>query len=302
MKGKSTLLVTLRGGLGNQLFSYALGLELSRLNGLELVLDSSLLPSSQDSLGGVSRFPSEIQNFLHEGKVKNTRSQPLQRTNMRSKAVTALTRLFQASPELSAKIGVVLTSNLATFLENPRVQASWIPDLIIRGESALKFRSDIQLQVSSLRRPSLEYLRLSDEIRRSAPVAVHLREGDYQNLRHLYGPSSPSEYLHDAISRISPPGGAELWIFSDSPYATQRMDLNGAATRAITSETLSSPLETLLLMSQAIGLVGANSTFSWWAAFLARDGFSATLPFFAEAKHNISRLSTPSANTSVIAA
>lgn len=298
----SQLRVTLRGGLGNQLFSYALGLQLSRRFSLDLVLDSSLQPTQPDSFRGVSRFPPELQNFAVEGVVNLRNSQPAGATNAFSKVVSVATRLSHFAPDLSSKLGVVTSSNLDSFFRKDSLKPRWIPDLILRGESALELRHEIQTQVRSLKRPSPEYLKLSDQVLQAAPIAVHLREGDYQNLRHLYGPSSPSHYLARAFDLICTSDQQEVWVFSDSLGQSQRKDLGRKKVRFITSQTLSSPLETLLLMSQARGLVGANSTFSWWTALLGGEGYQTTLPYYKDARHNIGQLCAPNAQTVLIPA
>lgn len=299
IEGKSKLFVTLRGGLGNQLFAYSLGLELSEKHSLDLVFDTSMLPKRQDSLGGISRFPSELQNFSHEGTLKIGSYQPPGATNVISKLVTLVTKIATSAPVFSSRAGIVLSSNLEAFLADAHLTPRWIPDLVIRGESALKFRSEIQAQVRALKRPSPEFLSLSREIFEIAPIAVHLREGDYQQLQHLYGRGSTDKYLSDALSALGNDGSAEIWVFSDSPEAARGRKFAGTRIRSITPASLPSPIETLLLMSQSRGLVGANSTFSWWAALLAQDDFRVTFPHFTAARHNVVNLCAPTKDTYV---
>lgn len=296
------LRVTLRGGLGNQLFCYALGLDLARCFGRQLVMDASLLPRHQDSMRGVSRFPPELQNFAHEGLVLMENNQPFGKTNARSKSVTALSKLGEIVPAAASQLGIVLKENVETFFRNSSAAPRWIPDLVLRDESALSLRYDIRSQVRQLKNPSVEYLKLTKEIRQIEPLAVHLREGDYQQMRHLYGPSSSSDYISSAIQLVGESSTHEVWVFSDSPVALEQKKFGKLRVRVITPQTLHSPLETLLLMSQARGLVGANSTFSWWASFLGDEGFRVTLPYYKDARHNISNLRAPSPETIVIPA
>jgi hypothetical protein len=59
------------------------------------------------------------------------------------------------------------------------------------------------------------------------------------------------------------------------------------------SETLS-PLETLSLMSSGGSFIAANSSFSWWAAFLQNPGQPSIVPNITKARvNNFSRGAEP---------
>lgn len=60
-----TVVVQLRGGLGNQLFQYAAGVSVSSRHQTDLDIDVSLLPAHTVSRGGVRRWPALfLQNGL----------------------------------------------------------------------------------------------------------------------------------------------------------------------------------------------------------------------------------------------
>ena len=113
-----------------------------------------------------------------------------------------------------------------------------------------------------------EYWKLSQE---EQPLLVHVRLGDYLGEAN-FGILSP-KYYESSIEHLWKSGNfKKIWLFSDQPDdAIFRIpkDLR-EKTRLIESENLESA-ETLRIMTVCKGFVIANSTFSWWAAYLRRD-------------------------------
>ena len=120
-------------------------------------------------------------------------------------------------------------------------------------------------------------------------IVIHIRRGDLVESRETMGLLSP-DYYKEAIKHLtSPHGGNEVIAFTD--------DLVGAKDLAETLQVkmLLGPenikqWEALALMSQAKRLVIANSTFSWWAGFLATKNQGRVLipdPWFKNWHQNI---------------
>lgn len=101
------------------------------------------------------------------------------------------------------------------------------------------------------------------------PLIVHIRLGDYKN-ENSFGVPSP-EYYASAIQRLfhSDKYG-KIWIFSDEPDLASEMFRSAIPNevRWIHNEG-ESAAQTLEIMRHGKGYVIANSTFSWWAAFLS---------------------------------
>jgi hypothetical protein len=100
------------------------------------------------------------------------------------------------------------------------------------------------------------------------PTMVHLRLGDYRGLRNLYGEAS-LEKLKEVIEATAASSGGPVWLFTDSPedvgieFTTQL-----GISKVLGPNLLPIPVENLIAMSSGANLICANSTFSWWAAFL----------------------------------
>lgn len=96
-------------------------------------------------------------------------------------------------------------------------------------------------------------------------VAVHVRRGDYVGNPSL--DTLSERYYLDALSVLGPQG--PVFVFSDDPgWCRQHLDW------PVPFEALEGgrPEEDLYLMSLCQDHIVANSTFSWWGAWLAPRG------------------------------
>jgi hypothetical protein len=122
-------------------------------------------------------------------------------------------------------------------------------------------------------------------MRSDGAVAIHVRWGDYLNLRHVYG-TVPAAYYGRALALLTEAtGDRPVWLFSDDPEGAAEY-LRGTVdiARVVEPSAASTALENLLLLSSASGLACANSSFSWWAAYLAEGARVVVFPrpLFAE--------------------
>ncbi len=125
-----------------------------------------------------------------------------------------------------------------------------------------------------------EYRRLSEL---EMPLVMHVRLGDYRGEAGI-GMLSNSYYLANYQSLLSTREYRKIWLFSDEPNEALKF-LNSSLTlavRVIDSQNLSSA-QTLEVMTFGKGYLIANSTFSWWGAYLSNTANAevvAPLPWF----------------------
>lgn len=106
----------------------------------------------------------------------------------------------------------------------------------------------------------------------SFSVSVHVRRGGYASdpeANRIYG-TCPVEYYHAAARLIADKlvGRPIFWIFSDDPdWAAANITLPFDS-RYVTNKPGEHPAEDLRLMSACRHHIIANSTFSWWGAWL----------------------------------
>jgi Glycosyl transferase family 11 len=118
--------------------------------------------------------------------------------------------------------------------------------------------------------PSREFLSLREKLDYKR-IAIHIRLGDYLNLKSLF-PIPDEKYYLNAISRIDPID-PRYTIFTDDPVAVYKLYPNLAKdTETILDPTIDiSALETMALLSYHQKIVTANSTFSSWAAWFGSN-------------------------------
>jgi hypothetical protein len=274
--------VFLRGGLGNQLFQYALGLHVSNTQGKDLVIREDLLPDNEDQIAGVSRWPNQIRNFEHSGQHFSRAHQPAFDTNLFGKFMQAQRMFGDSAPRLLRRFGIhgAETSTLQDdelVLKGLRVINSYASS----KHFALAQQQHLIAQIQNVRNPSTTFGLLDTEIRSSKPIVVHLRMGDYFSLTDTYG-SISTKFIREGLTHLSSSDRPPTWIFTQEGDAlTQDLLDTIGPERVIDSKTLKSPLENLLLMSHGGGLICSNSTLSWWAAFLGGKNQNVVAPVYA---------------------
>jgi hypothetical protein len=112
------------------------------------------------------------------------------------------------------------------------------------------------------------------EILTSESICVHVRRGDYitnPNAVGFHGTCSPEYYRHAVAKLLSTLANPHCFIFSDDPvWASNALMLPCPSTVVQVNPKTEAHLD-LFLMSHCKHFVIANSTFSWWAAWLAME-------------------------------
>ena len=121
-------------------------------------------------------------------------------------------------------------------------------------------------------------------------TAVHVRRGDYASnpITGSYHGLCPPEYYSKALDAIAAHAGAapELFLFSDDPdWVREHFDTRGFPATVIDGIAhKGAPWHDMHLMSLCKHHTIANSSFSWWGAWLADNGGLICAPrrWFAE--------------------
>lgn len=133
-----------------------------------------------------------------------------------------------------------------------------------------QIRSELQLRVH-LREDSIKWL---DKIKKSpCPVSVHVRRGDYlAEKNQSVFMELPSSYYYDAIKELKKRcGDVELFIFSnDVAWCQEKLSFD-VPFHYVDCNDEDHGFEDMHLMSQCRHHIIANSTFSWWGAWLGNN-------------------------------
>ena len=295
-KHKKLTFVYLTGGLGNQLFQLACGLYSRGDN--QLILDSRLGKPRKNKSG----LP-EIVSFALPEEVKvlsDTKEDRLvaRCTNfMLRQGITP--KNFEKVPGyffITKKIcSIILSLYYKTFVRLSVGRDIGFSNLDAKKENSFLlgyFQSYIWASDPGvkplLRNLSLSILCNEVEFYKSLsisekPLIVHFRLGDYLEEEAFGIPSI--NYYQNAISELWKTGKYnKIWAFSDEPEKAQLIFSN-ALNENIRwiPEIDQSAAKTLEVMRFGHGYIIANSTFSWWAAFLAYEKnveVTAPIPWF----------------------
>lgn len=250
-----TVTVELQGGLGNQLFGWAAGLGLSTEINSALSLDISKLQYRKYELDSF-----RLDDFVDTTHVVN---------NMRNKFLKSSANFVESSFRYDERIRRIENSvTLRGYFQSPKY-----------------FQSITQLVRSKvvLKKETREYSNLESIIKKDKTLAVHVRRGDYVGLQNYHGLTSVN-YFNNAISFARRTTNFDgIVVFSDDIEIAKRVI--PSADVFVSSEQLPSPAENLILMSKCSALIGSNSSFSWWAAYLGDDPSAIRIfprPWFSE--------------------
>ena len=258
--------INLNGGLGNQLFGWALAYSLSRTMGLQVGLNVKNLHQRGFELTNFN-IP-DISNITFSTISNHSRI----RASLRRRFVKLRSRdeFFESGFGFDQR--VFESREKTTF--NGYFQ-SW--------KYFHQYREEIVHQLQAPKNPSAKYLDFVKSLSEKKWIAIHVRRGDYVKFKNYHGLAS-SEYYTMSLDLVSHAiGDIDIVVFSDDISEAKKIVPN--ATQYICEEDISSPVENLILMSKATHFIGANSSFSWWAAYIGDQKEKINIfprPWFAE--------------------
>jgi Glycosyl transferase family 11 len=242
--------IRLDGQLGNQLFQLAFALNFSQKLKFEVLLDD-YLPTRKGfkkylfeelSVFNYFQYCSELHSFINRFQHNYTLRKFFKLNNLFIEAENDNYQLNLAQPYRS----------YTGFFQSP----SFFPEKSTLVK-AFSLRSEFICE------PLSKLLHLA---RATECLAVSIRRGDFLENSHL-GVCS-NEYYFNAINLARERKAIDcIFVFSDDiPYC--RNLLSSLDCQAIYAEGFA-PAKALYLMSQCKHFVIANSTFSWWGAWLS---------------------------------
>ena len=239
------------GGLGNQMFQYAAGLRLADKLGVPLALDLSWLESEGLNADAVREYE------LNRLKVQeNFLPQPKRRFGL------------GRQPRLSPyeEKAFAFDSKSLNQPDNTLLVGYWQSEKYFKGIEA-RIRQEFEPK-NSAAGANLEVLR---QINEAQSVSLHVRRGDYVSVRgaNKFHGVVPLSYYQQAVKEITKVvARPTFFIISDDPqWCRQNLKLP-VETVLIDHNPADQGHEDMRLMSACQHHIIANSSFSWWGAWL----------------------------------
>lgn len=265
LTGQVVIVVKLMGGLGNQMFQYAAGRRLAMRRATDLKLDLGAYKHSPNRAFALSSFPIAAR----EAEIDEVR-----RLTHPTFSARIIGRLLRRPPRRPASLVVergpafdpsVLALPNEVYLAGYWQSERYFADAgeVIRTE----LRPADPLDATSRR--------VAEAIDSRPALSVHVRRGDYvtsASARETHGTCSPDYYRRAAAFVANRVEGCHAFVFSDEPdWARDHLDLGGLPVTIVADGTPRAAAADLALMVRCRHHVVANSSFSWWGAWLSGD-------------------------------
>ena len=259
------IIVRIMGGLGNQMFQYAAGRRLAATHNTILKLD-------------ISDFKDyNLHDYcLPVFKIQELLATPEETKLFKEPESSSLKKIFKKIWGCPNKLGIthirenqyhfdpkILTMHDTVYLDGYWQSERYFSNItdIIRAEFTVKFPQ------------TGKNMELAQQITSCESVSLHVRRGDYvtdEKTKTIHG-TCDLDYYARCIERLSEKVHRPcFFIFSDDPEWTER---NLKIPHPVTFIAHNGPkknYEDLRLMSQCRHHIIANSSFSWWGAWLGQ--------------------------------
>lgn len=246
------------GGLGNQMFQYAAGRALALRRRVPFRIDRRAFADYKTHAFGMDCFRADLSDAPADqlpGAAKENRINRFLRPLLRAPLRVYTEKSFTFDPE-------VLALSDGTYLDGYWQTEKYFADY------ADTVRADFTVRHA----PSPENQQWLDHVTAGNSVSLHVRRGDY-----VSNPSAAAvhgtcdlDYYRRAVEYLRQASGAEpvVFVFSDDPdWVAANLRLS-CPMHLVRNNDASTNYEDLRLMTACRHHVIANSSFSWWGAWL----------------------------------
>jgi hypothetical protein len=259
------ILVELKGGLGNQMFQYAFAKALSLEYRTELyVVKSFLLANEEDSQGFTSRkyelgvFDAGIR-FASDSLVSSFEQTSLLKTVLRIIGLPYRKCFEENRSSVSEQLGKIVPPVL--------LKGYWQSEKYFK-----KFETEIRKEFT-FNFDKTGYFNNGDirKIKRMNAVAVHFRRGDYVSnpvASRVLGALDLAYYDEAVRAMTKKVNDPFFFLFSDDPQWVRENFRYPKNSQFIESNANQDAHFDLYMMTKCKHNIIANSTYSWWGAWL----------------------------------
>ena len=260
------IVVQLRGGLGNQMFQYAFGKCLATKNNTSLSLDTSFLQSKLP----IKKWATQMQYELHIFDVQADLKKNLFTSNLFLYPIAKTeylirTKLIERKFSLLTETDFGCSAEFLTAGDNRYLIGNFQSEQYFK-EIESQIRKDFTFK-ASLNTTNSQW---AENIKNCNSVSIHIRRGDYISINRNAKKFAaiPIKYYSDAVEimakKINQP---VFFLFSDDiKWAKENIQVDYPV--HFVQNNTNSAGDDMRLMSYCKHHIIANSTYSWWGAWL----------------------------------
>lgn len=263
-------IIRMTGGLGNQMFQYALYLKL-RSMGREVKMDDRseyVLDNARPIMLWVFGIDYQAADQKEINQLTDGNLNPLHR--IRRKLFGRKSLEYQ---EADCNFDEQVLQRDPAYLTGYFQSEKYFADIAEQVREAFSFSERIW---DGLDEKLVKRIKsYKEQIRNTRAVALHIRRGDYLNVPELYGGICTENYYAKAVSLMKERvPEAVFYVFSNDPVwakswvKQQENEKNPMVVIEGTGEDTG--YLDLMLMSECRHYILANSSFSWWGAWLGK--------------------------------
>jgi len=235
------IIVKLIGGLGNQMFQYAAARRMAYFHKTTLKLDISAFNWYKLRTYSLNHF-NIMENIANPTEVANFKGRIIKE------------KFFDFNP------------NETTATENIYLDGYWQNEKYFSGiEDIMRMEFRVKYNLYGKNKELAAY------IRECPSVSIHIRRGDYVTdpITNAAHGVCTLDYYHRCINKLlDKVKNPHFFIFSDDPdWVAKNLDLDFPTTLVV-HNGIERDYEDMRLMSMCQHNIIANSSFSWWGAWL----------------------------------
>ncbi len=268
------------GGLGNQMFQYSAGLSAAERLGTELKMDLSWFDSLEEV--DTPRFY-ELDNFNLKQEFINKNDFVLKNDGFKNRIIN----IRKKQLDLYIEPQFNYSDKFLKIKNNTYIEGYFQTEKYFNG-----IRDDVIDSFTLKNKASVKSAKIINQIKNSDSVSLHVRRGDYvsnKNANKFHGLIGEA-YYKKAIALINKKiKNPKYFIFSDEiEWVKNSFDLPKNSVYITHNK---SGIEDLRIMIECKHNIIANSSFSWWGAWLGQEKDKAVIApkqWFLDSNTNIS--------------
>lgn len=258
--------VRIKGGLGNQLFQYALGYTLSKKFNQGLAFNPSFTSNMTPRGYKLSSLMVLNSNIVDDAELA------LKVRVLKNKYINKACRMVGSGEIYRYKNGIYFLEKDDSFQAGVfklREKDIYLDGYFQSENYFKKYRKELLHQIVPVYMPENEYIEVLDQVKIGNSVAIHVRHGDFSKDNNPYHYLLGEKYYRNALEFIEEHVERPIlfWFSDDIDWVKQNFGEKDNY-RFVSLHTSHADIDEMMLMKNCHHIITANSTFSWWAGWL----------------------------------